>query len=57
MLQLAYSQIGTQLKMAKTNYLDMNVVIPVAPLVYNKSEYSLAVPAYVTIKYGISWQR
>lgn len=57
MLQLAYFQIGTQLKMAKTNYLDMNVVISVAPLVYNKSEYSLAVPAYVTIKYGISWQR
>lgn len=57
MLQLAYFQIGTQLKMSKTNYLDMNVVIPVAPLVYNKSELTLAVPAYVTIKYGISWQR
>lgn len=57
MLQLAYLQIGTQLKMSKTNYLDMNVVIPISPLVYTKNELTLAVPAYVTIKYGISWQR
>lgn len=53
MLQLAYFELGTQLKIAKTNYLDINVVIPVSRLVYNKSELTLAVPAYFTIKYGL----
>lgn len=53
MLQLAYFEVGTQMKIAKTNYLDVNVVIPISRLVYNKSELTLAVPAYVTIKYGL----
>lgn len=57
MLQLAYFQIGTQLKVAKTNYLDMNVVVPVSSLVYTKSDMTLAVPAYVNIKYGLAWQK
>jgi|GEM_PF-3551589 len=51
----AYFQLGYQLKIKSGNYLDVNGVIPITALIYNKQESSLAFPAYVTIKYGLFW--
>lgn len=57
MMQHAYFQVGSQFKLSKSSYLDVNVVVPVAQLVYTKNDLALATPAYVTIKYGIAWQK
>ena len=57
MMQHAYVQVGSQFRLHKGTYLDVNVVVPVNQLVYTKSELTLATPAYINIKYGIAWQK
>ena len=56
LMQFAYCQIGTQLRISRSNYLDINAAIPVSFLVYHKFDYGLSTPALITIKYGIAWQ-
>lgn len=55
LLEYAYFRAGSQLRVARHNFLDINVAIPVSSLVYNKAEYTLTTPALVTIKYGVAW--
>ncbi|GAB3785791.1 hypothetical protein GCM10028818_48030 [Spirosoma horti] len=57
MMQHAYIQVGSQFRLPKSTYLDVNVVVPVAQLVYTKYELTLATPAYINIKYGVAWQK
>lgn len=57
MMQHAYLQVGSQFRLPRSTYLDVNVVVPLNQLVYTKNELTLAVPAYVNIKYGIAWQK
>ncbi|WP_461127335.1 hypothetical protein [Spirosoma aerophilum] len=57
MLQYAYFQAGSQFKLPKNRYVDVNFIIPVSKLIYNKTELTLATPAVVNLKYGLFWQR
>ncbi|QIP15357.1 hypothetical protein G8759_23380 [Spirosoma aureum] len=57
LFQYAYVQVGSQFKIKTNKYLDINAVVPITALIYNKLEYTLATPAYVTIKYGLFWQK
>lgn len=55
LLEYAYFQIGSQVKLGLSNYLDINVALPISLL--TKTEYTLITPALVTLKYGIAWQK
>ena len=55
MLEYAYFQIGSQIKLGRSNYLDVNVALPISLL--TKTEYTLITPALLTLKYGIAWQK
>ncbi|AUD01522.1 hypothetical protein [Spirosoma pollinicola] len=57
MMQHAYFQIGSQFKLSGNAYLDINAALPIRKLVYTKSDYTLATPAYINIKYGIAWPK
>jgi len=56
-MQFAHFRLGAQFKIGTTNYLDVSAAIPVSLLSYNKNEYSLATPSYVSIKYGLFWSK
>jgi hypothetical protein len=51
-LQYAHLQIGRQYKPLERYFLDVNIVIPVSALVYNKWDYTLASPAFATVTFG-----
>ncbi|WP_460953983.1 hypothetical protein [Spirosoma litoris] len=55
LLQFGYCTVGGQFRVSTTNYLDLNVVVPISALTFHKSEYALYMPAYVTLKYGVFW--
>lgn len=55
LMQYAYFRIGSQFKIARVNYLDVNVVIPMPNLIYNKTEFTLSTPALINVNYGITW--
>jgi hypothetical protein len=57
LMQYAYFQLGSQFKIKTTNYLDVNVIIPVSALIYHKQEFTLADPALISIKYGLFWSK
>ena len=57
LMQFAYVKIGSQFKIKRSNYLDINAVIPIPNLIYHKTEYTLSTPAVITIKYGVFWQK
>lgn len=54
-IQYAYLKVGSQFRVARHNYLDINVSLPIPNLVYTKTEYTLSTPALITIKYGVAW--
>ena len=56
-LQYAYFQVGSQFKLAQSRYVDVNFIIPVSQLIYNKTELTLATPAIINVKYGLFWQK
>ena len=55
LLQYGYCLAGAQFRVSTSNYLDVNVALPFPGLVYHKTDYTLASPPYVTIRYGIFW--
>ncbi|GAB3046792.1 hypothetical protein GCM10027185_58380 [Spirosoma pulveris] len=57
LLQHSYFQIGSQFRISKNNYLDVNAVIPIPSLIYHKTDLTLSTPAIINIKYGVAWQK
>ncbi|MVM33532.1 hypothetical protein GO755_26075 [Spirosoma sp. HMF4905] len=55
MMQNAYFQVGTQLQLGHSKYLDINAVVPIPGIIYHKTDYTISTPAYVNIKYGLFW--
>jgi len=55
LLQHGYLVVGSQFRTSVTNYLDVNVVVPAAFLIYHKTDYTLSTPSILTVKYGIFW--
>ncbi|GAB4036179.1 hypothetical protein [Spirosoma gilvum] len=53
MVQYAYFQIGSQLKITKANYLDVNIIVPIPALTYHKTDFTLSSPSLINIRYGI----
>lgn len=54
-IQHAYFQFGSQFRMSKNNYLDINTFIPIPSLIYHKTDLTLSTPPVINVKYGISW--
>lgn len=57
MLQHAYFQLGSQFRVSRSSYLDVNVVVPAPFLIYHKFDYTLSTPSLINISYGIAWPR
>lgn len=57
LLNYAYFQIGTQRRVFKRYYIDVNGIVPIAYLIYNRTEYTLATPGLINIKIGLGGWR
>lgn len=58
-LEYVYCQLGIQRQVFKGSYLDVNALVPIAALLYNKhyNGYALNTPALVNVKLGMGWWR
>ncbi|GAB3260994.1 hypothetical protein GCM10027347_25740 [Larkinella harenae] len=53
LMQYAFFQLGSQHQLfKKRGHLDVNVIVPIPGLVYNKHDYTLSTPAIVNVKMG-----
>ena len=57
LVQHAYFQVGSQFRLPRNSYLDINVVVPVPFLIYHKFENTLSTPSLINVNYGIAWPR